>query len=106
MRVLRSIVLPTAVRATEFTLHKADGERPAFEVLQVATYHRELADDPDKLEYVARVNWRDSVPLEKAVYEVGLFGNQNTLARPTSPKWRHTIDRLKQVFPNWDAQEK
>ena len=31
-------------------------------------------------------------------YEVGLFGNQNTVCQPTTPKWRHTVERLKQVF--------
>jgi hypothetical protein len=28
----------------------------------------------------------------------GFFGNQNTVARPKSSKWRHTVERLKQRF--------
>ena len=30
--------------------------------------------------------------------EVGLFGNQNTVCKPTAPKWSHTISWLKQVW--------
>jgi hypothetical protein len=95
-------VAETAVRANEFKLPTTEGERPALEVLK-GTYHNDVADDPDKSEYFVKVHWLDTVPLEKAVREVGLFGNQNTVAQPASPKWRHTVDRLKQVFTNWDA---
>lgn len=30
--------------------------------------------------------------------EVGFFGNQNTVARPKTHKWNHTIEQLKQRF--------
>jgi hypothetical protein len=36
------------------------------------------------------------------LYEIGLFGNQNTVCKPTTPKWRSTVDRLKQKFPHFD----
>lgn len=78
------------------------GEKPALDVLKGGTYHREFAEDPDKSEYFMRVKWLDTVPLEKGIKEIGLFGQQNTVARPTSQKWRHTVDRLKQLFPKWD----
>lgn len=29
---------------------------------------------------------------------MGLFGNQNTVCKPTTPKWSHIIERLKQVW--------
>ena len=96
-------VTAKAIRANEFTLPTKAGDRPALEVLKEASYHREFADDPDKSEYFVPVHWLSTVPLDKAVYEVGLFGNQNTVAQPASPKWRHTVERLKQVFTNWDA---
>jgi hypothetical protein len=35
---------------------------------------------------------------EVAVREVGMFGNQNTVCKPTTPKWRSTVERLKQHF--------
>ena len=49
------------------------------------------------------VEWLQIVPLDQAVQEVGLFGNQNTVCKPTTPKWRHTIDRLKLRFPKFDG---
>lgn len=27
-----------------------------------------------------------------------MFGNQNTVCKPVTPKWRSTVDRLKQIF--------
>ena len=40
--------------------------------------------------------------VSEAVREIGMFGNQNTVCRPTTPKWRWTIERLKQRFPRFD----
>lgn len=60
-------------------------------------------DDPNKQEQLVRVRWIKAVPLEEAVSEKGLFGNQNTVAKPTTPKWDHTIERLKQAFGIEDA---
>lgn len=44
------------------------------------------------------VSWLHQVPETQAVNEVGLFGNQNSVARPRSPKWEHTVKRLKEVW--------
>ncbi|MGH8458926.1 MAG: nuclease, partial [Nevskiales bacterium] len=54
------------------------------------------ADDPERAEYLVRVKWLKTVPLDKAIKERGFFGNQNTVARPRAPKWQHTVDRLRQ----------
>ncbi len=34
--------------------------------------------------------------IEEAVNDIGLFGNQNTVCKPTTPKWRTTVERLKE----------
>ena len=81
---------------TEFMIATDQGERPAMEVLRGGTYHRELADDPERVEYFLPVRWIHSVPLEDAVNEIGMFGNQNTVCKPTTPKWRTTVERLKE----------
>ena len=52
----------------------------------------------DKAEYVVRVNWNKTVPLDQAVREKGFFGNQNTVAKPRAKKWVHTVERLKKRF--------
>lgn len=81
------------IAAREFTI----GERPALETLK-GDYHRALIDDPEKAEYFVPVEWDITVPREKAVQEVGMFGNQNTVCKPVTPKWRTTVERLKEVF--------
>ena len=48
------------------------------------------------------VHWLQTVPLTRAVQEIGLFGNQNTICKPTAPKWRSTVDRLKEKFPDFN----
>ncbi len=86
----------------EFTVQTPSGERPALDVLEYAHRYEPHADDPEMAEYFVRVAWRDTVPEEKAVSELGLFGNQNTVCQPTTPKWRHTVERLKTHFPKWN----
>lgn len=71
--------------------------RPALEVLQ-GNYHRAEADDPEMAEYFVPVEWQHTVPTTRGIQEVGMFGNQNTVCKPVTPKWRSTVDRLKQVF--------
>ena len=87
--------------AREFVVSTPDGSRRALEVLAHGERCKANADDPEKTEYFVPVTWLDTVPREKAVNELGLFGNQNTVCQPTTPKWRHTVERLKLAFPNW-----
>jgi len=49
-------------------------------------------------EYIVPIKWLKTVPLAEAVSEKGLFGNQNSAARPRAESWRHTVDRLKLRF--------
>lgn len=85
----------------EFNVETLAGERPALEVLKNADRYR--SDDPEKTEHFVRVQWLDTVPEAAAVDEVGLFGNQNTVCRPTTSKWRYTVERLKTYFPRWSS---
>lgn len=81
------------IAAKEFMI----GERPALDVLE-GNYHREFADDPERSEYFVPVEWEKTVPAGQAVQEVGMFGNRNTVCKPLTPKWRSTVDRLKELF--------
>jgi len=89
-------------RATVFQVATPEGEAPVLDVAKRATYHREFADDPELCEHFVPVQWLQTIPLEDAVQQVGLFGNQNTVCKPTTPKWRFTIKRLKEQFPEFD----
>ena len=65
---------------------------------------RDFADDPERSEYFVPVDWLQTVDIDAGVQEVGMFGNQNTVCKPTTPKWRQTVERLKQRFPDFDKE--
>lgn len=87
--------------APTFSFVVPEGAKRVLDVLKGGHYHREFAKDLEKCEYFVPVNWLDVVPLSQAVNEVGLFGNQNTVCQPTTPKWRYTVERLKEKFPSY-----
>jgi len=95
-------VLGGASPANEFTVMKDGQERPVLEVATRASYHAAFIDDPEQCEYFVPVQWLQTVPISQAVREIGMFGNQNTVCRPKTPKWRSTIERLKERFPHFD----
>jgi Endonuclease NucS len=88
--------------ASTFAIKTPSGDTAALQVLTGGTYHRQFLDDRERCEYFVPVHWLDAVSLENAVQEIGLFGNQNTVCKPTAPKWRSTVDRLKKEFRHFD----
>ena len=54
--------------------------------------------DPEAQEYVVPVKWIKTVSQQQAVKEAGFFGNQNSVCRPQTDKWRFTIERLKTLW--------
>jgi len=93
----------SAEAATDFKISIEGKEQLAAEGLSGAEYHRRYMNDPEKMEYFVPVEWAQTVPLANAVNEIGLFGNQNTVCAPKTPKWTHTIERLKQAFPKFNS---
>lgn len=94
------------IPASQFMIPGDDGvDQPALEVLSAASYHREFIDDPERTEYFVSVEWSETKSLADAVNETGMFGNQNSVCAPKTPKWRHTAERLKTYFPNWQKAE-
>lgn len=90
--------------ASSFTVNTEEGEKLAMDVLKFRELYRQNADDPDKSEYFVTVKWLETRSEQEAVNEVGFFGNQNTVCKPTTPKWRHTIEKLKRSFRSWNAE--
>lgn len=88
--------------AAEFCVTTAKGDLPILAAATRASYHRELVNDPERCEYFVPINWLQTLPLERAIQEVGMFGNQNTVCKPRTPGWRSTVERLKQRFPDFD----
>lgn len=96
--IVQSAVEP----ASSFTINTDDGEKRAMDVLKYSDLYHRNADDPDKSEYFVPVKWLETRSEQEAVNEVGFFGNQNTVCKPTAPKCRHTVEKLKLHFNNWD----
>ena len=95
-------VTEAVLSANEFKVKTTEGEKPCLQVLKHTEDYKKFANDPEMTEYFVRVEWIDTVPETNAFNEVGLFGNQNTVCQPTTPKWRHTVDRLKTYFLKWE----
>ncbi len=91
------IVQGPAVPARDFKVSVDGVARSIFDVGN-ASYQKKFVDDDDKSEYFVPVEWISTRPLSAAIHEVGLFGNQNTVARPRTLKWNHTVKRLKTLL--------
>ena len=70
-----------------------------LDVAKGGTYEREFVNDPERCEYFVPIRWLQTVPLENAVKEIGFFGNQNSVCKPTTPKWRATVERVERAIP-------
>jgi len=49
-------------------------------------------------EYAVLVKWIYTTSDAQAFSETGLFGNQNTVCKPRTSKWTHTVKRLNEVW--------
>ena len=86
-------VTGAAVPAARFRVPGPDGA--ALPIL-------DLPDRPDEPfrtaegeeDYLARVEWIETVPRAHPIKERGFFGNQHTVCRPTTEAWDHTVARL------------
>ena len=95
------VVTGLAQPASAFELGPVGEKKPALQVLTKGDYYRDKVDDLTECEYFAPVRWLDALPLSGAVKELGFFGNQNTVCKPTTPAWRTTVEKLKVHFPHW-----
>ena len=65
-------------------------ERPALEVLTKDSYHKEFVGNHERQECVVPMDWAETRPLSGAIIKTGMFGNQNTVCAPKTPKCRRT----------------
>lgn len=93
------IVTGERVRADQHQVETDQGPRSFVDLAQEHGFHHvNPSADDESAEYLVPVRWLHTVALEKAFAEVGLFGNQNTVCKPLTPKWRHTVERLQEVW--------
>lgn len=91
-----------AESAKSFVVNTPTGPKPVLDAAKRASYHQQFVDDVKNSEYFVPVKWLHTVPVTKAVQEIGMFGNQNSICKPTTPSWRQTVERLKVLFPNFE----
>ena len=91
--------------AKHFKVRTSNGDVFLPEAATNGKYARDI-DDLENCEYFVPIKWAQTVDMKDAFQEVGLFGNQNTICRPTTPKWRATVERLKTRFPEFDRLAK
>jgi len=91
-----------ATAAADFTVTQDGVDVPVLTAAKLGTYHAEHVNDPELCEYFVAIEWLQTITVDQAIKEVGMFGNQNTVCRPTTPKWRWTIERLKEHFQHYD----
>ena len=88
-------VLETAQRVKDFEV-EVDGHRlPILEAPLKAPKMGDRADDEEQSEYLVRVEWQKTLPKEEAIWEKGMFANQNTVVRLRDP---FTLERLAEAF--------
>ncbi|MCK0744273.1 endonuclease NucS domain-containing protein [Chromohalobacter nigrandesensis] len=96
------VVIGERCRADQFMVQTDQGSARLQDITTANDYphlYRAIdADDEEAAEYLVPVRWIASFPASQAFSEVGLFGNQNTVCKPTAPKWDHTVARLKQAW--------
>jgi hypothetical protein len=96
-------VIDTVQDGEAFTLQHEGSERCILDVLSNGAALRAKATDPDRAERFVRIQWLDTLPADRAFDELGMFGNQNTVCKPTAAHWPSTVERLKTVFTKWNA---
>jgi hypothetical protein len=89
------IVKETAVSVNDFKVVVNGVEMPILQAPLKAPNMAEYATDPDKLEYLVRVDWLRTVPLNRAIWERGMFANQNSACKMRNT---FTITRLVEHF--------
>ena len=88
-------VTAPAVGVREFEVEHEGQRVPILDAPLAADHMDEDSDDPEQCEYLARVRWLDTRPRERAVWEKGMFANQNVVAKMRQP---FTLQRLSEVF--------
>ena len=90
------IVTATSTPYGEFRLNINGVETSFADVKKGAKYGH--GSSPEDQEYFVKVDWIKTVSIDEAYDELGFFGNQNSVCRPTVPGWRSTVEKLMSHF--------
>lgn len=88
-------VLETVVPIKDYIIEQNGGNIPLIDAPLQGKGITKLLDDPEKTEYLVRVEWIKAVPKDQAYWEKGMYANQNTV---TKLRNRFTLERLIKHF--------
>lgn len=89
------IVKGDAKPLKEFAVETPEGEKPIVEVATKAPKMTVGMDDPERSEYFVAVDWLNTLTREEAIWETGMYANQNTV---TKLRNQFTLERLVERF--------
>jgi len=89
------IVKEEAVRVNDFMVEVDGNPTPILQLPHNALEMGEGANDPDLSEYLVRVEWLNTKPMENAFWEKGMFANQNSACKMRN---KFTVERLSELF--------
>ena len=93
------IVNQGPVLAKDFMVTDEDGKNfPITEADIIGNLIRPPDNLPGTDEYLVRIEWIKTLPIQEAIKEKGFFGNQNSAAKPRAKIWQHTVERLSKRF--------
>jgi len=89
------VVERPACAVREFTVNVDGTDRPILDAPLKATQMGKDADNPDLREYLVGVRWIRCLQREQAIWEPGMFANQNSVCRLRN---KFTLERLLERF--------
>lgn len=89
------IVKKQAMPVRDFLIVTEGNTIPILEAKLKATRMGDFADDLEKSEYLVGIEWIKTVPITKAIWEKGMFANQNSACKLRNS---FTIERLTKIF--------
>jgi hypothetical protein len=88
----------TVKPVNEFLVDVDGQQLPILDAGVAASKMSDGADDAERSEYLVKVRWLKTLPVEQAIWEPGMFANQNTACRLRGDKGEFTINRLTERF--------
>jgi len=89
------IVKEESKRVNEFKVEWSGVPTPILKVPLKSLNMGVNADDPDRSEYLVRVDWIATKSIDHAVWEKGMFANQNSACKLRN---KFTVERLSEIF--------
>ena len=89
------VVKERSQRVRDFTVDVDARSIPILQAPLRASAMGSDADDEELSEYLVRVEWLKALPREQAIWEKGMFANQNTVCKLRN---KFTLDRLVERF--------